>query len=265
MGDPAGNFIWYELMTTDPDAAAAFYGQVVGWQVTGQGPQPEGIAYRHIVRDDGGSAGGMLALTPEMQAGGARPCWLGYIQVADVDAAVAAIVADGGTVLMPKMTIEVGGFALVTDPEGVPFYVMDPVPLPGAENAVSDLFSPTEAQHVRWNELMATDPDAALAFYQRHFGWAQEGAMDMGAFGTYRFLQCKGVGIGALMPKMPEAPAPCWTYYVGVDDIDRAVAAIAAGGGTVIHGPQEIPGGEFSLNAIDPQGAAFGLVGPRKG
>ena len=59
-------------------------------------------------------------------------------------------------------------------------------------------------------------------------------------------------------------PLSAWTYYIGVDDIDRAVAAVTAGGGTIHHGPVEIPGGEYSLSGTDPQGAAFGLVGPRK-
>ena len=263
MSNPTGSFIWYELMTTDPQGATAFYGDVVGWKVIGGGPQPSGVDYRQIVRSDGAAAGGMLALSEQMQAGGARPCWLGYIHVADVDNAVEGIVADGGKVLMPKTSIGVGSFALVTDPQGVPFYVMSPIPPAHDPDATSDVFSPTKAQHVRWNELMTTDADAALAFYQRHFGWGQEGAMDMGSLGSYRFLQCGGVTIGALMQKTPQAPFPFWTYYIGVDDIGRAAAAIEAGGGKIIHGPHEIPGGEFSLSGIDPQGAPFGLVGPK--
>jgi predicted enzyme related to lactoylglutathione lyase len=56
-----------------------------------------------------------------------------------------------------------------------------------------------------------------------------------------------------------------WSFYIGVDDIDRAAQAVTAGGGT-LNGPiMEIPGGEFSVHASDPQGATFGLVGPRKG
>ncbi|MCJ2179594.1 VOC family protein [Novosphingobium album (ex Hu et al. 2023)] len=263
MANPTGSFIWYELMTSDPDGAAAFYGDVVGWTVSSGSAQAAGIDYRHITRSDGGSAGGMLTLNDEMRAGGARPCWLGYIHVADVDAAVAAIVADGGKVMMPKMTIEVGSFALVTDPEGVPFYVMTPIPPAGDPGATSDVFSPMEAQHVRWNELMANDPDAAIAFYQNHFGWGQEGEMPMGPLGSYRFIQCGGDGIGAVMARMPQAPMPFWTYYIGVDDIDRAIAAVSAGGGSVINGPDQIPGGEFALSGVDPQGATFGLVGPR--
>ena len=63
---------------------------------------------------------------------------------------------------------------------------------------------------------------------------------------------------------MPQVPVSSWAHYIGVDDVDRAIGAIQAGGGNIIHGPIEIPGGEFALNGIDPQGAAFGLVGPRK-
>lgn len=264
MTNPAGSFIWYELMTTDPDAASAFYGEVVGWQVTAEGPQaPQGIEYRHIVRNDGGSAGGMLALTDEMLAGGARPGWFGYIHTPDLDATVEAIVADGGGVMMPKMTIAVGSFALVTDPQGAPFYAMTPVPPAHDPDATSDVFSVDRPQTVRWNELVTPDDDAALAFYSRHFGWTQEGAMPMGHMGDYRFLQADGIGIGAVMKKPDSMPVGGWTFYFGVDDIDRAVSAARAGGGNVMGEPNQIPGGEWSVHAFDPQGAFFGLVGPR--
>ena len=220
--------------------------------------------YRMIGRSDGGQAGGVLALNADMLAGGARPIWLGYLHTPDVDAAVAAIVADGGAVQMPATDIPVGRIAMVTDPQGAPFYIMDPIPPEGAPEGESDVFSVTEAQHVRWNELSTTDPDAAIAFYKKHFGWGQEGEMDMGDIGAYRFIQRGDVGLGAVMPMMPGMPAPMWSYYVGVDDIDRAHAAITAHGGTIITEPMEIPGGEFAINAVDPQGASVGFVGPRR-
>src|SRR3546814_19088760 len=109
----------------------------------------------------------------------------------------------------------------------------------GMEDRDSDVFSVTEAQHVRWNELMTSDPDAAIAFYRKHFGWGQEGAFDMGDMGAYRFLQLGEVGIGAVMGVMPGVPAPMWSYYLGVDDIDRAAAAIPANGGTITNEPME--------------------------
>ena len=266
MTNPKGSFIWYELMTSDPDAAARFYGAVVGWTIAAHSdPEaPGGVDYRMIVRDDGGNAGGVPALNADMVAGGARSAWLGYLYTPDVDATIADITADGGAVHMPATDLPVGRIAMVADPQGAPFYVMNPIPPAGAEDMDSDAFSVTEAQHVRWNELATSDPEAAIAFYRKHFGWGQEGAMDMGEMGQYRFLQVGETGIGAVMPLMPGMPAPLWTSYIGVDDIDRAKSALEAEGGTLVNGPMEIPGGEHALVAIDPQGALFGLVGPRR-
>jgi uncharacterized protein len=259
-----GSFIWYELMSPDPAASKRFYDSVVGWSIDENQVAPE-VDYRMIRRSDGGNAGGVLTLTDDMRSHGARPVWLGYLHADDVDTTVEAIRTDGGQVLMPPWDQPgVGRLAMVTDPQGAPFYLMDPIPPEGDPGAVSDVFSTDEPQHVRWNELSTTDQDAAIAFYKRHFGWGQDGDMDMGEHGRYAFIQSDGTSIGAIMPKMPEMPVSLWTYYIGVDDIDRATAAVTAGGGRILNGPMEIPGGEYALNAMDPQGAAFGLVGPRQ-
>jgi predicted enzyme related to lactoylglutathione lyase len=263
MPDAQGMFVWYELMTTDPDGAKAFYDSVVGWNVASEAEFPNG--YRMIGRYDGKQAGGVMPIDDEMASKGGRPIWLGYIAVHDVDAAVAAIEADGGKVMVPAWDIPgVGRIGMVTDPAGAPFYIMKPTPPMGDVNAQSDVFHTEHAQHVRWNELSTTDPQGALAFYTRHFGWRQEGEMDMGELGQYQFLYHDETMIGAVMPKMPEMPVSMWSFYIGVDDIDRAHEAVKAGGGQVLMGPMEIPGGEFSINGMDPQGAPFGLVGPRK-
>jgi len=262
-GSVQGHLIWYELMTPDAEASKAFYYSVVGWQF-GE-PVAEFQGYRMIGRSDGGFAGGVLPLTDEMQQHGARPTWLGYIGVDDVDTTVASIEQAGGKVLMPARDLpNVGRIALVADPQGAPFYVMKPIPREGHEDEQSDVFSVDQAQRVRWNELATTDPEAALDFYRTQFGWSQEGDMDMGEMGKYRFIQNRGTTIGAVMPKPAQLPVSMWTYYFGVEGIDRAVEAIRSGGGQVLNGPMEIPGGEFAVNAMDPQGASFGLVGPRK-
>ena len=163
------------------------------------------------------------------------------------------------------MDLPVGRIAMVTDPQGAPFYVMKPIPPEAQPDAKSDVFDTAKPQHVRWNELMSSDPDASVAFYSRHFRISQEGEMPMGELGAYRFIQSEGEGIGAIMALMPGMPTSVWSYYIGVDDIDRAVTAVTDNGGQIVNGPMEIPGGEFSCNGVDPQGAMFGLVGPRKG
>ena len=260
---PRGDFIWYELLTTDIAGAKRFYDAVVGWSIQDKSDFPND--YRMIGRSDGKFAGGAMQLTEEMKQHGGRPTWLGYILVPDVDASVASIQLQGGQIHMPAFDIPgVGRVAMVTDPQGAPFYIMKPRPPEGDPEAKSDVFSPTEPQRVRWNELSTTDQDGAIDFYKSEFGWQQEGAMPMGEMGDYRFIQANGANIGAIMRKPPQRPVSVWTYYIGVDDIDRAIQAVKDGGGQILNGPNEIPGGEFALNAIDPQGAAFGLVGPRK-
>jgi uncharacterized protein len=115
---------------------------------------------------------------------------------------------------------------------------------------------------VRWNEIATKNDESALEFYKARFGWEAVGSMPMGEMDDYHFLATSGVTIGALM-RSPAGQASRWIYYIGVDDIDTAMEKIKAGGGQVLDGPHEIPGGEYSLQARDPQGAAFGLVGPR--
>lgn len=258
-----GGFIWYELMTPDAESAARFYGPVVGWTIGANQMPDGGIDYHAITRSDGGYAAGLLALNDEMMGGGARPGWLGYVHVPDVDAEIAAFVAEGGTLVMPATTLEsIGRIAMVTDPFGAPLYLMTPRPPAGNPNAASDVFSIDRPQTVRWNELCTPDDEAAIAFYGRRFGWTQEGAIPMGPLGEYRFLQNGGTAIGAVM-KQADFMQAGWTFYFGVEDIDDALAAVRANGGDVRGEPRQVPGGEFTFHAVDPQGAAFGLVGPR--
>jgi len=259
MANPVGSFLWYELSASDSDRAARFYEAVVGWKVGPADPAAPND-YRFISRADGGMNGAILQLTDEMRAKGAQPAWLPYLAVAGVDDAVAAIVADGGTVPMPKVTIPQGEFALVTDPLGTPFYVMSPVPPPGIEDATSDVFSVTEAQHVRWNELGSPDLDRAKAFYSAHFGFSFTRSMPMGPMGDYCFFDHAGICPGGMMQQQPGQP-PLWVPYIGVPSAGAAMTVIEALGGTVLKGPQQVPGGEWTVMATDPDGARFGVVG----
>lgn len=257
MANKHGDFIWYELMTTDPDAAAEFYATLIGWDVTDSGQS--GMDYR-LFSMAGAHIGGLMPLSPEMLTGGARPMWVGYIGVDDVDGSARRIRDAGGTVFVEPQDIPgVGRFAYVADPQGVSFYVMK-----GASEGTSDSFAAEAPRvgHCAWNELVTTDPEAAKAFYGEQFGWVKDGDMDMGPMGKYEFLR-HGFLLGAVMPKPDEMPVPMWTYYFRVPDIDVAAATIKAQGGQLLVGPQEIPGGDLILNALDPRGAAFALIGKR--
>ncbi|QJB69632.1 VOC family protein [Parasphingorhabdus halotolerans] len=263
MPNKHGDFIWYELMTNDADAAQDFYGAVLGWDFADSGQT--GMDYRQISMK-GNDVGGVMPLTPEMTAGGAQPCWRGYINVEDVDRMAEAITSAGGNVFMDPQDIGgVGRFAYVADPQGAMFYVMKPTPPADNPDATSMAFAATEPMvgHCAWNELATSDQDAAINFYHDLFGWEQKDEMDMGPMGSYKFFHHGPGMIGAVMTKPDEMPVSAWTYYFRVADIDEAVKAIRSNGGQITLEPSEIPGGEFQLNAMDPQGAAFALVGAR--
>ena len=264
MAEDRGAFVWYELMTPDPAGAQVFYREVVGWEIDAAGESlPNGGEYRMIRRSDGKEQGGLFTLSGEMTAN--PPGWLGYIHVPDVDAAVARIVEAGGELHMPAFDMPgVGRMAMVGDPQGALFYLMTPTPPPGDPDAKSDVFDYEKPQHVRWNELQTTDPDAAVALYGELFGWEQRDKMPMGELGDYLFIHRGDGMIGAIMPKMPDVPQSGWTFYFGADEIDRAAGAVTANGGKLLGEIMQIPGGEFAVHCADPAGAQFGLVGPRK-
>jgi uncharacterized protein len=254
MPNKQGDFIWYELITPDPDAAERFYRPLLGWSVKDSGHP--GMDYRILSTADA-SVGGLMR-TPDGM--GMPPAWLGYVAVDDVDAAAAGVKAAGGAVHMgPQDIPNVGRLAFVADPQGAMFYVMR-----GASDETSLAFAsdrPREG-HVAWNELMSADQAGAWTFYGGLFGWTRDGAMDMGPMGQYEFIRHGGM-IGAIMPKPPQAPVSAWTYYFRVPDIDAAARQVRDGGGAILQEPIEIPGGEFSMVLTDPQGAHLGLVGKR--
>lgn len=259
MTNRTGEPIWYELLTDDIDRARAFYVAVCGWTIARPPTAPPGAdSYEMIGRADGGFAGGALPLTAGMMAGGARPGWLGYFAVEDIDAAVARLIALGGSVHMPPFDIPgAGRAAMVADPQGNPFYLMR-----GASDETSDVYAEQSAPgRCGWNELMTTDLDAALAFYRDLLGMDVNERMDMGpAYGPYCFLDVGAKRVGAARRGEPAG----WRFYFHVADIDAAKAAVEANGGTVLFGPQDVPGGQQIIVATDPSGAQFGAVGPGK-
>jgi predicted enzyme related to lactoylglutathione lyase len=254
-------FFWYELMTTDQDAALDFYTKVVGWTATDM-PMPGDSSMRYTILNVGDrGVGGVMQLTDQMREGGARPGWMGYIHVDDADAAAKSIADAGGAILMQPQDIpEVGRFAMAADPAGAAFYIMKP--FPREQMAPLD---PTTPGVVSWHELYSSLGDkAAFDFYAGQFGWETLHEMDMGEMGTYRIFGKGETQMGGMMNKPDNIPASNWAYYISVDAIDRAIERLTANGGTVLMGPIEVPGGSWIVQATDPQGAHFALVSTKR-
>ena len=257
MANPQGTPIWYEVLTNDAAASKAFYEEVIGWKV--HAPQP-GDEKGYRVLDTGhGFTGGMMQLNEKMRANGARPTWLFYIGVDDVDATVKKAEAEGAKVLMTAFDIpNVGRMAMLADPQGIPFYVMR-----GASPESSTSFELHGMGKCNWNELATPDQAAANAFYANVFGWTYPEKMAMPGAGDYVFAAAAGVTFGATMTQSTSGPRG-WQFYFRTPDIEVAAEKVKKAGGKVHAGPMDVPGGDRIIVASDVEGVMFGVVGPGK-
>ncbi|OYU77624.1 MAG: glyoxalase [Burkholderiales bacterium PBB5] len=232
---------------------------MIGWAAADAGMP--GMAYT-LLSAGPAQVAGLMALPAEAAAGGARPGWTGYVAVADVDAKLASAVQAGATVCHPATDIPGGGrFATLADPHGAVFCLFK-----GQEGDTPPVTAPGTPGTVGWHELSAASLDSAGAFYSTLFGWTKDEGIDMGPMGTYQ-LFAPGAGtppIGGMMTRPPFVPQACWQYYINVEAIDAAAARATAAGGQITNGPMEVPGGSWVVNCLDPQGAAFAMVAPKR-
>jgi hypothetical protein len=125
----AGALCWTELYTTDAEQAKRFYGSVFSWD-TEDMPLPGGAGTYTVVSRSGGgqegSHGGIMQLNADRLPTGVS-YWQPYFAVTDCDASVATATGHGASVLMPGTDMEgVGRMALLRDPEGAFFAVLQP-------------------------------------------------------------------------------------------------------------------------------------------
>lgn len=257
MRNVQGTPIWYELLTDSHDQAKAFYDHVIGWKVHGKQDGP--IDYRMIETADGSFVGGVMQLSDQMKSGGAKPGWLFYLGVDDVDASAEKVKAEGGTILMEPFDIPgAGRAAFCTDPQGIPFYVMR-----GSTDGQSTAFDRMGMGKCNWNELTTTDQPDANRFYAAVFGWTYPDKMELPGMGDYIFIQAGEQTIGASMNRPAEAPPANWRFYFRTPDINAAAERVKEKGGTVMMGPHEVPGGDMIIVATAPDGVIFGVVAPK--
>ena len=255
MFTPKGRFSWYELMTSDTNAAGKFYSDVVGWTTKGmQGG--DGAEYITFNVGDVGIAG-MLNLA-------GHTAWIGYIAVEDVDAHIEKIVEAGGKLWKPATDVPgMLRFAVMSDPQGAAIVVFTPDPaMPSPERP-----APPADGTISWHELYTTDVEGGFDFYNKLFGWTKISDMDMGPMGVYRLFDegdNKPMGDGGMMTKPPQVPVPGWQFYFAVDSINAAVERVKASGGKVLNGPMQVPGNSWVIQGQDPQGAVFALVSGRE-
>jgi uncharacterized protein len=248
MPSPAGQFIWYDLITTDLDAAIDFYKEVTGWGTqASKGPQ----AYT-MWENEGIPLGGLVPAGGEM---GSTPAWLPYVAVSDVDKTAAKASELGGKIsVAPKDIPGSGRYAIVTDPQGASIAIFQSgTPATGTE------VTPGRGQF-SWHDLSTTDHEKAFDFYSALFGWESRMRFDMGPMGIYHIFGSGDRDYGGMSNFAPESTgSPNWLCYVLIDDVHKTAERVKELGGEVLMGPHEVPGGSWIVHCRDPQGASFAL------
>jgi predicted enzyme related to lactoylglutathione lyase len=248
-----GQFIWYDLLTANPDAAVAFYAHVIGWT-----PQPFENAYTMFAGSQGPLSG--VAQLPEQAANMGRPShWTGNVMVSNVDETAREAKKLGGHVYVEPSTYgPIGRLAVIGDPQGNTMNVFKP----NDPQILHDKLKPGE---IVWHELMTADHESAFAFYSKLFGWQKLRDHDMGPMGKYLIYGAGGIELGGMFTNPGEAPSSLWFYYIQVADLSVAIERAKGKGATLLVGPIEVPRGAHIAQLVDPQGAAFALHENAKG
>jgi uncharacterized protein len=252
MGSSDCRFVWYELATTDAEAAKAFYASVVGWSAAGVAMP----GYTLFI-SGGAPVAGLTKLLPGASQSGVGPQWLGYVAVDDVDAAARRAAKLGGTVHVPPTTIpDVSRFSIVADPQKATLGV-----LKGRESAGQPATQPPPGGVV-WHELAAADMKTAFTFYNKLFDWRKAGAAPTPAI-DYQSFSAGGNVIGGMFGRPEKPESSIWIFYFDVGNIKTALKRVTAGGGQIVNGPHELPGAIKIAQCLDPQGAIFGVIEKR--
>jgi uncharacterized protein len=250
-----GRFAWYELITTDMEAASVFYTKVMGWSA--RDASAPGRPYT-LFTVGKASVSGLMELPADARKMGGKPSWVGYVGVDDVDATADRIKRLGGAVYVPPMDVaDVSRFSIFADPQTARLALFKWL-RPSQEPAVLGALG-----HVGWHELLAADWEKAFAFYSELFGW-QKADSHVGAMGAYQGFSAGGEPIGGMFTKPATLPLPFWLYYFNIDDIEAAAKRVEAGGGQILYGPSEVPGGPWIVHCTDSQGALFALLDRRR-
>jgi uncharacterized protein len=247
---PVGAPCWADVWTSDVDACARFYGELLGWEA--QPPDPEFGGYFMFHRQGVPVAGGMGDMS-DMKA---QNVWKVYLSTPDMAQTVAALEKGGAVLAFPPMAVgEAGTQCVFTDPTGATLGAWQP----GAFHGFSVLGEPGAPAYF---ELLTRDFDRAVDFYRDAFAWeTQPLPGDQG----FRYLNQVEPGTGAPLAGVMDAAGVLppgvpshWSVYWDVEDTEAAATKVTALGGTVLRAPEASPYGVLATVA-DPQGAQFKL------
>ena len=222
-----GTFLGSDLLTEKAVTAAAFYGELFGWDV--EKVREDSYAIHH--------QGRLIASVSKIDSadpGVNESFWLVGIAVADLDKAVNAASRMGGEVREPVTTIEsYGRFAVISDPQGAPVMLI--------EEGSKPIGGTTGPGSWVWAELWTDDIDAAANFYAKVIGYSQtEVERRDEKYHVFKFGEELRAGL-VKIPTELENLEPGWAAYVGVENLANTLTRVRELGGRVIFASEDNP------------------------
>ncbi|MEV4703557.1 VOC family protein [Actinoplanes sp. NPDC049316] len=120
--DVPGALTWNELTTRDVEGSAAFYGAVFGW--VARESSMDGLPYI-VWEHQGATIAGMRAMDAGEWSDDLSPHWMVYFAVADCDESAALAQSLGGRVVRPPADLPIGRYAVLDDPQGGTFSILE--------------------------------------------------------------------------------------------------------------------------------------------
>jgi uncharacterized protein len=249
-----GKFIWGDLLTADPAAAAKFYTGLFGWTATTIERTTTSGTHPYVVLSIGDRPIAGIARRQALMKDEVHGRWVGYVSVPDVAKALQAATARGGQVLSKARELpQRGTQAIFADADGAMLGVMhssagDPgeyLPEPGDWT---------------WAELLASDPAAAGAYYHAVIGY--DCIPDTRTERPDNFVLVSGGYSRASVSTVPARPKahPVWLLFVRVASVKDTIAKAVSMGGRVLVPPSDTPTEYWRAIIADPAGAHIGVV-----
>lgn len=123
--DVPGALTWTELTTRDVEGSAAFYGSVFGW--VARESLMNGLEYI-VWEHEGRAIAGMQSMDDHRWPDDLPPHWMLYFAVADCDESAAYAQSLGGRIVQPPASQPIGRYAVVDDPQGGTFSILQVSP-----------------------------------------------------------------------------------------------------------------------------------------
>jgi len=244
-----GRWVWMDLLTTDLVTAQQFYAQVFGWHF-----EPVvGKEDRYILVKAGDRAFAGMVQDPRPAQRPRKAHWLGFLSVADVDTAQRqASAAGGATKLAPRQLPGRGQVAVLADPEGAVFGIID---ADGGDPP--DTFPPLDT--LLWMELWAADGERMAGFYQQLGGYQVQPRTSKSGIEEWHLAAFSYPRAGIVQVERADR-ASAWLPYVRVADLQATLARARAAGAEILLAPSpNIRHGQVAV-IVDPLGAALGLA-----